>query len=98
MRNRAALRIVYVLLALAALYKSAMFIKENVTGFRADTLVVQQDYDNFPVTSYEIGTQTIYIPVEGDRTGYDAFPSSPWEMNISLRGSGLEAGFKPMGP
>lgn len=74
-------------------YKSGMFAKEVVTGFRTDVLLLQQDYDLYEVTDYKVGDITIYMPVEGDQTGYYAFPSSPWQMDISLRGDEIKDGF-----
>ena len=37
---------------------------------------------------------TFYYPAEGDRAGYDAFPSSPGRAKIELRGTVLEEGFR----
>ncbi len=81
-------------------YKSVMFASEAVRAYRGDTWIRQQDYESFETFEYaltgEDGTEyTLYAPAEGDRTGYEPFPSSPWTMDdqIKLRGSSFEDGF-----
>ena len=54
----------------------------------------QKDYDNYEVKGYEIDGVVFYCPVEGDRVGYDSFPSSPAEAQIRLRGDGIGDGFR----
>lgn len=80
-------------LALILTYKSVMFSREIVTGFRTDCFVLQQDYTEYEVAEYLVDGVTIYAPISGDQTGYTPFPSSPWEMNISLRGESIKDGF-----
>ena len=87
--------VLYCGLSVVALYKVVMFGREAVSAYRPDTLLIQQDYDNFDVDTYEIDGIMIYAPQEGDRVGYSAFPSSPWEIDdIQLRGNSLLSGFK----
>lgn len=93
-KNKNGLRVIYIALGLVGLYKAYMFGNEVIRAYRPDTLILQQDYENFEVDSYEVDGVTIYIPVESDRVGYEAFPSSPWQMNIELRGDGIEDGFR----
>lgn len=93
-KNKYIMWVIYVGLALFAIYKTGMFGKELAESATAKYLLVQQDYDVFETDTYDIDGVTIYKPVEGDRTGYRDFPSSPWEMdNISLRGESLKDGF-----
>ena len=92
----------YAALIILGMYKSIMFAAETARAYRPDTWIRQQDYDGFDVHSYTIsgdGTAvTVYAPDEGDCTGYDPFPSSPWEMSdtVTLRGSDIRDGFKPI--
>lgn len=95
LKNRYALSALYVCLGLFAIYKVAMFGKEFVLSATTSYLVVQQDYDNFETMPYDIGGLTFYAPIEGDRTGYTDFPSSPWVMDIELRGESYADGFNP---
>ena len=93
-------KIIYIGLLILLGYKIVMFSSETVRAYRPDTWIRQQDYDRFETFEYaltgEDGTEyTLYAPAEGDRTGYDPFPSSPWTMDdqIKLRGSSFEDGF-----
>lgn len=92
--SKTALRIIYVALALFGLYKVFMFGKEVITSFRTDTFIIQQDYDIFETKTYDMDGITFYAPTEGDRVGYDAFPSTPWEVDAELRGQDIYSGFK----
>lgn len=74
-------------------YKAAAFGREIAASYVNDYWICQKDYDNYETESYEIEGYTFYCPVEGDRTGYDDFPSSPVRAQIGLRGNGLEDGF-----
>ncbi len=82
-------------LCLLGIYKTAMWGTETVRLYRPDTWIQQQDYESFEVTEYAIDGVTIYTPAEGDRAGYYAFPSSPVEQDIHLRGAGITDGFIP---
>lgn len=56
--------------------------------------MMQQDYGHYEVTSVEVDGQVIFVPVEGDRTGYDIFPTTPnVRENLSLRTSNVKDGF-----
>lgn len=87
-------RMVYAAVGIAGCYKAAAFGIETVTAASADFLLVQKDYENFETHSYEIEGNTFYYPVEGDRVGYEAFPSAPGQAEIELRGEKLEDGFR----
>lgn len=63
---------------------------------KADTAYVwQQDYGCYALESYAVNGEMFYYPVEGDRTGYDRFPSVPKQIPIYFRGESLEEGFYP---
>lgn len=87
-------RLVYAGILLAGCYKAIMFGTETVKGFSADYFIYQKDYENFESQSYEINGVTFYYPKEGDRVGYEAFPSSPSETDLEFRGNGIENGFR----
>ena len=74
-------------------YKGLMFGKEIIVSYRNENWILQKDYENYPVEEYDLDGVTIYVPVEGDRTGYDAFPSTPDPGDVGLRGTTLGDGF-----
>lgn len=82
-----------IMIGLFLIYKIAAFGKELTMFYVNDHWIRQQDYEQFETESYEIDGITFYIPVEGDRTGYDSFPSSPAKAQIKLRGDALKDGF-----
>lgn len=92
-RGRYFWRGVYALIVLAGLYKLLAWGRETIAGYSPEHFIYQKDYENYEVEEYRIGEIVFYRPIEGDRTGYDAFPSSPSEACIGLRGVGLEDGF-----
>ena len=85
---------VYGLLAAAGCYKLLAFGKEIALGFSTDYFVYQKEYENFETENYELEGIIFHYPVEGDRVGYEAFPSSPGRAGIELRGTGLNDGFR----
>lgn len=87
-------RMGYLLLGLAGCYKFAAFGKEVIQAYTPQYFICQKDYENFETKEYEIEGIVFYYPAEGDRTGYEAFPSSPVKAPIALRGTGLEDGFR----
>lgn len=82
------------LIGLFLLYKAAAFGKEIFVSYVDDYWLCQKDYDNYETRSYEIDGVLFYCPVEGDRVGYESFPSSPAEAQIRLRGDGIGDGFR----
>lgn len=85
-------RAVSVLVVLLLLYKGFALGREAVS-YESGYWIVQKDYENYETYTYEIDGVTFYCPVEGDRVGYAAFPSSPQEAQIAFLGDGLEDGF-----
>ncbi len=57
--------------------------------------VWQQDYGRYALESYEAGGVTFYYPADGDRTGYDHFPSIPRQVPVLFRGDSVGDGFYP---
>lgn len=57
--------------------------------------VKQPDYPEWAVVQKRIDDAVVWIPEKGDRTGYFAFPSTPYKNleKIHLRGSSLKEGF-----
>ncbi|MCM1174240.1 MAG: hypothetical protein NC341_04225 [Blautia sp.] len=82
------------LICLFLLYKAAAFGKEIVVSYVDDYWLCQKDYDNYETKGYEISGIRFYCPVEGDRVGYESFPSSPAQARIRLRGDGIGDGFR----
>ena len=74
-------------------YKGAALAREISGSFVNDYWVVQKDYENYETRAYEISGVTFYCPTQGDRVGYDSFPSSPTQARIVFLGDGLEDGF-----
>ena len=56
--------------------------------------ISQKEYGNYASVAYEIKGETFYYPEEGDRIGYEAFPSSPTKSEIVFRGEKIKDGFR----
>ena len=80
-------------LILVSVYKLTAFGGEVAGSVTTDYLVFQKDYDTFENIPYEIHGYTFYYPAEGDRTGYEDFPSAPLKKEDIFRGDSLEEGF-----
>lgn len=87
-------RLVYVAIGLIGCYKAVALGREIAAGYSMEYFVTQKDYENFEAQSYEVEGVTFYYPVQGDRIGYDVFPSSPYEVKLELRGGSVEDGFR----
>lgn len=74
-------------------YKAIRLGQEAVKIGKLPYYIHQQEYEEFPTTTYQIGDYTIYRPIEGDRVGYQSFPSSPTLSKALLRGERIEDGF-----
>lgn len=74
-------------------YKCLALGREIAGSFVNDHWLWQKDYDTFETASYEIEGQVFYYPVEGDQTGYDAFPSAPTQAEIIFLGEDMADGF-----
>lgn len=82
-----------VAVSLVLLYKAAALGKEIIHSYVNDYWVLQKDYENYETLSYEASDITFYYPVQGDQTGYEAFPSAPTKTEAVLMGTELEDGF-----
>lgn len=87
-------RLVYAAVFFIGCYKIVMFGREIAAGYSAEYFVRQKDYENFEAQSYKIEGITFYYPKEGDRIGYEAFPSSPVKASVELIGTGIKDGFR----
>ncbi len=79
--------------ALLIAYKCLALGREIAGSYVNDYWLVQKDYDTYETVSYEIEGQVFYYPVEGDQTGYDAFPSAPTKAEITFLGTDMRDGF-----
>lgn len=75
-------------------YKAITFTKEFVTEFSTEYMLCQQDYGVYEAEEYELHGITFYYPKEGDRMGYDKFPSSPIKAEDIFIGDSIKDGFK----
>lgn len=62
-------------------------------SFQLPYYVNQQDYGKYELDTFTVEGISFYIPVSGDRVGYDAFPAVPRKVEVKLRGEGLKDGF-----
>lgn len=90
----AAERAVCAMAVLFLLYKGAALCREIASSYVDDYWLVQKDYENYETYPYEIDGVTFYCPVEGDRVGYESFPSSPTRARIAFLGEGIAEGFR----
>lgn len=92
-KNKVFWRLLYVAVCLLACYKLLAFGLESRNSFTKEYFINQKDYENFETKEYEISGHIFYNALQGDRTGYNDFPSSPVEADIVLRGDSLKEGF-----
>lgn len=84
------------LVILFFVWKGIGFGKELTGGFRNEYWILQKDYEKYECTPYERDGLIFWASPEGGRTGYDAFPASPFPAGIRLRdGKSLKNGFLP---
>ncbi len=88
-------RIVVFATLLLAGYK-AVGLAENMWKYRQlDCYLWQQDYSAGNWETYNLGGETIYVPLEAGQIGYYLFPSSPYvREDVELRGTSLKEGFR----
>ncbi|MBO4911973.1 MAG: hypothetical protein J5504_04540 [Butyrivibrio sp.] len=77
-------------------FKGVNLVAEAEKRFNSAYLLNQQDYGVYEVKRYEVNGVPFFYPTEGDRVGYDPFPSSPENLTGKLEflGDRLEDGFK----
>lgn len=86
--------VVYFVLLLYGIYKIYAIGQYIYDTRLVQTYIKQADYGVYEMKSYDVEGYVFYYPVSGDRSGYDFFPASTMEMDIELRGDGLEDGFR----
>lgn len=79
-------------------YKGYNLIKEDIPRYNSEYLVLQQDYGKYEANVFHISGVKFYYPMEGDRIGYDYFPSAPRNMEgqIEFMGYNITSGFAPV--
>ena len=82
------------LLVLFCLAKTVSLVRYVQDESGKDAYVWQQDYGRYELESYEVNGIIFYYPTNGDRTGYDSFPSLPRQTEICFRGQGIADGFR----
>lgn len=87
-------RIYLVILLIMGIYKLGAFGIELKSSATTENLLLQKDYENYATVPYEIHGYIFYYPLEGDRTGYRDFPSSPIKAEDIFRGDTIEEGFR----
>lgn len=73
-------------------YKCVALGGEIAGSFVNDYWVHQKDYENYEVQSYQIEGINFYYPVQGDKVGYESFPSAPMKVEVELLGQELADG------
>ena len=76
------------------MYKGVALGRQVAVSYVNDYWVFQKDYDNFETLPYRIEGVTFYYPKEGDRVGYESFPSSPTKAEIQFLGQDIRDGFR----
>lgn len=82
-----------VFIGLFCVYKIFSFSKETITTFTGEYLIKQQDYNVYSLSTFDIGGYTFYMPVDGDRVGYDSFPAVPYDKGARLITDDIKDGF-----
>lgn len=90
----AAGRAVSAIVVVVLVYKGLALAREMAGAYVNDYWLTQKDYENYETYTYEIDGVTFYCPTEGDRVGYESFPSSPTEAEIVFMGDGLKEGIR----
>lgn len=85
--------LLWIFVSLFAVYKVISFSGLLRSGFANAYWLEQKDYENYEVKTVEIAGLDVYVPVWGDRVGYDAFPSTPYENDIRLIKDDIAQGF-----
>lgn len=85
-------RIVFLIAAAYGAYKLAVTAGYAWSVGGEPYYINQKDYGSYELSSLEINGFTFYMPVNGDRTGYEFFPAAP-EVKVILRGDTLRDGF-----
>lgn len=87
-------RVFYVLVILVAIVKLIPLYSYAFSVGKQPFYLKQKDYGRYESVVYEINGVSFYYPVEGDRIGYETFPSSTRKMELEFRGESIREGFK----
>ena len=86
---------VYFVLVLYGCYKVLMlgdYVKDTCSS---EFYIWQENYGVYELTSFEVEGQNIYYPVNGDRTGYEYFPTTTGIVEeLEFRGETMKDGFR----
>ena len=85
------------LMCVVVLYGISCFLYGYFVQCGTQTLLVQNDYQDYDVIEESINGITISGAVEGDQTGYSPFPAIPYLgviKSIELRAEDLGEGFR----
>lgn len=82
--------LIFIAVKLALLVKNSVYIAKNTAN---EYLVWQQPYGSYEVQSCQIENETFYYPTNGDRVGYEPFPSSTVKPDVYFRGESIKDGF-----
>lgn len=84
----------YVFVVLVGIVKMIPMCNYAISVGNQPFYVKQKDYGSYESASYVINGVTFYYPLEGDRIGYEAFPSSTTRVEIEFRGESIREGFR----
>lgn len=89
-------RLAYYVVLMFIVAKLALWAKNSIpmaVKIADEYLVWQQPYGSYEVQSCQIGNETFYYPLNGDRVGYEPFPSSTVQPSVRFRGESIKDGF-----
>ena len=87
-------KMIYFILTFYGCYKVLTIGEYICSCYGTPHYIWQQEYGIYELETFEVEGITFYKPVEGDRTGYEYFPTSPTKPSIELRGDDLKDGFR----
>lgn len=77
-----------------SLYKCVKMGQDMLHQLRTKQVgLMQQDYDEYEAETYQLGSVTIYLPIQGDQIGYSHFPSTQDVTDVLPGGDTIEDGF-----
>ncbi|WP_408070012.1 LIC_10190 family membrane protein [Butyrivibrio sp. JL13D10] len=88
-------RIAVALFAVFMMFKFGVLIRDDYPRFKPSYLVAQQPYNSYVLKEKQINGNVFYYPEEGDRTGYELFPSTPNPDGFNMGGDKITDGFLP---
>ena len=91
-----AIKVFVAVLSVWIIYKGVNIVLEDVPRFNMKYFLTQQDYGVYETKTFELGDATFYYPAEGDRIGYEPFPSATHDLTgeIELLDEEIRYGIK----